>query len=205
MATIGGQLYTAIPFAVELRCLLDYAFAKTALDAFQFWQLFMYHFDLYNNKNGNYWYNARVFGSKSDPVDKFVFGGLITGVILVILIGPFYFFSEFSSFIEPNPVQSGEIEIRLNIKKRVSYADIMNEAKGNSEQALNANVRSNYDETNNACAADDASASQRDGIEFKTYYELAGSNCRLLCDRAPNCYGFEFHQSTGAEGQANCV
>jgi len=138
-------------------------------------------------------------------MDKIIFGGLITGVLLVILIGPFYFFSSFSSFIEPNPVQSGEIEIRLNIKKRVSYADIMDEAKGNGEQALDANVRLKYDEADNACTAVDASAPQRDGIERKTYYGLARSNCRLLCDKAPNCHGFEFYQSSGSEEEANCV
>jgi piezo-type mechanosensitive ion channel component 1/2 len=30
-------VYQAIPFAVELRCLLDFTFSKTSLDIFQFW------------------------------------------------------------------------------------------------------------------------------------------------------------------------
>lgn len=32
-----ATIYMAIPFAVELRCLLDFTFSKTALDNFQFW------------------------------------------------------------------------------------------------------------------------------------------------------------------------
>ena len=62
----------------------------------------MYHFDLYNNKNGNYSYRIKKIGEKSDPMDKFIFGFLITGILLTVLIGPFYFFSEWSTFIEPN-------------------------------------------------------------------------------------------------------
>jgi hypothetical protein len=34
---LGAQIYVAIPFAIEIRCLLDFAFSKTALDNFQFW------------------------------------------------------------------------------------------------------------------------------------------------------------------------
>jgi len=37
---IGLNIYIAIPFLIELRCLLDFTFSKTSLDIFQFWQLF---------------------------------------------------------------------------------------------------------------------------------------------------------------------
>jgi hypothetical protein len=37
LALIGAQVYAAIPFAIEIRCLLDFTFSKTSLDIFQFW------------------------------------------------------------------------------------------------------------------------------------------------------------------------
>lgn len=37
LALIGAQVFMGIPFATEIRCLLDFTFAKTSLDVFQFW------------------------------------------------------------------------------------------------------------------------------------------------------------------------
>lgn len=34
LALIGAQVYMAIPFATEIRCLLDFTFSKTSLDIF---------------------------------------------------------------------------------------------------------------------------------------------------------------------------
>jgi hypothetical protein len=31
-----AQVYNAIPFVIELRCILDFTFSKTSLDVFQF-------------------------------------------------------------------------------------------------------------------------------------------------------------------------
>jgi hypothetical protein len=32
-----NKLYMALPFVVEIRCILDFIFSETALDPFQFW------------------------------------------------------------------------------------------------------------------------------------------------------------------------
>lgn len=37
LALVGANIYGALPFIVEIRCLLDFTFSKTALDIFQFW------------------------------------------------------------------------------------------------------------------------------------------------------------------------
>jgi hypothetical protein len=55
-------VYQAIPFIIELRALLDFTFSKTALDIFQYWQLWQYHYDLYCAKNGNYSYTYKILG-----------------------------------------------------------------------------------------------------------------------------------------------
>jgi len=42
-------------------------------------------------------------------LDKIIFGWLISVVILGMLIGPIYFFSDYGGFIAPNPVTAGAI------------------------------------------------------------------------------------------------
>lgn len=37
LGMIIAQVYNAIPFVIEIRCLLDFTFSKTSLDVFQFW------------------------------------------------------------------------------------------------------------------------------------------------------------------------
>lgn len=37
LALAGANIYGGLPFIVEIRCLLDFTFSKTALDIFQFW------------------------------------------------------------------------------------------------------------------------------------------------------------------------
>ena len=69
----------------------------------------MYHIELFIVKNGNYSYTYKVLGSKTLLLDKIIFGVLIGGVILFLLIGPIYFFSDYGGLIAPNPVQSGLI------------------------------------------------------------------------------------------------
>jgi hypothetical protein len=47
VAKLGSDIYVSIPFAVELRCILDFTMSNTSLDIFQFFQLFNYHYELY--------------------------------------------------------------------------------------------------------------------------------------------------------------
>lgn len=124
IALIGAQVFQAIPFAVEIRCLLDFTFSKTSLDIFQFWQLWQYHFDLYAAKNGNISYTKKVLGSPTALLDKCVFGCLISTVILMLLVGPLIFFSDVGGFIAPNPVLSGDIQYSFVITKLVSERDL---------------------------------------------------------------------------------
>jgi hypothetical protein len=126
----------AIPFAIEVRCVLDFTFSKTALDVFQFWQLFMYHIELYVVKNGNWSYTYKQLGSKTILLDKCIFGVVIGGVILTMLIGPIYFFSDYGGFIAPNPVQTGLIQIAIIVSKSVSVNDLMAGAGGKNHENI---------------------------------------------------------------------
>lgn len=144
IALIGAQVFMAIPFAIEVRCVLDFTFSKTALDVFQFWQLFMYHIELFIVKNGNYSYTYKQLGSKTLLFDKCIFGVVIGGVILTMLIGPIYFFSDYGGFIAPNPVKSGLIQIAIIVTKQVSVNDLMGIGGKNHEYIQSHNFESIY-------------------------------------------------------------
>lgn len=118
---IIAQVYNAIPFVIEIRCLLDFTFSKTSLDVFQFWQLFYYHFELYIGWTGNRWYTIKTLGSPTECFDKFIFGVLIGSGLLFLLIGPFYMFSTSSPLVANNPVIAGKFELNLQINTTVAY------------------------------------------------------------------------------------
>jgi hypothetical protein len=64
---------------------------------------------MYLAKNGNVSYVVKPMGSPTGLFDKCTLGWLIMGIILFLLVGPFYFFSEFSNFIQTNPVFHSKI------------------------------------------------------------------------------------------------
>ena len=80
--------------------------------------------DMYCAKNGNISYAKKVFGSEADPVDKCIFGALFSTIIIALLIGPFYFFSEYGGFTGENPVTSAQLEVSLVISKTVDVKDL---------------------------------------------------------------------------------
>lgn len=69
-AYLMAQVYWALPFIVELRCLTDFTMSRTSLDLFQFWQCFQYHYDMYCAKNSNVCYTVKTLGSETEPFDK---------------------------------------------------------------------------------------------------------------------------------------
>lgn len=118
----------AIPFAVEIRCLLDFNFSKTALDHFQYFQLFGYHVELYMAKwNNKYYMREKVFG-REVIIDDRVLGWIFSFIFFGLMVGPFIFFSEMGGFIQTNPVQSAQIEIGFTVNKTVSRYELINEA-----------------------------------------------------------------------------
>lgn len=56
LSIIRADIFCAIPFLAELRCLLDWVLSKTALDCFQQFALFYYQVDLFKNGCGNDYY-----------------------------------------------------------------------------------------------------------------------------------------------------
>lgn len=81
--------------------------------------------ELYITHFGNQSYVVKVMGV---PVlrDDYILGYVFLIVFLLLLMGPIYFFSEFSQFSVLNPVSSAEISIAIQMAKKLSIADLVN-------------------------------------------------------------------------------
>jgi hypothetical protein len=126
----GPQLaaaYMFVPFAIEIRCLLDYMFSKTALDHFQFYQLYSYHIELYMARwNNHYYHRVKVFGNEV-TIDNKAQGWLCSVIFLGLLIGPFVFFSELGGFVQINPVLDATIDVGFIVNKTISRFELITE------------------------------------------------------------------------------
>lgn len=120
LPNLGALVYAAIPFAIEVRCVLDFTMSKTALDVFQFWQLFQYHVELYNAKNGNRYYGEKRLGLRTDGCEKCLFGVTISSLLLLLLVGPLLLFSTIGGGLgltAPNPVEDAELRLSLVVDR----------------------------------------------------------------------------------------
>jgi hypothetical protein len=62
-------------------------------------------------------------------IDKCVFGVVITGVILTLLVGPLYFFSDIGGFVAPNPITSAAVSYSfLLMRNGTTNAHIQNDS-----------------------------------------------------------------------------
>ena len=62
--------------------------------------------------------------------DEYALGYIFFGVIMLAIMGPLYFFSEFSTFSIKNPVLSSEVSISIIINKTLSVSDLENRMVG---------------------------------------------------------------------------
>ena len=132
----GPQLasaYMQIPFAVEIRCLIDYLPSKTSLDHFQFFQCYGYYVELYMARwNNDYYHRMKVFG-REVTFDNKIQGCVCMLIFMSLVVGPFLFFSEMLGFTENNPVLSAEIDIGFQVNKTVSRWELITKGHDTSE------------------------------------------------------------------------
>lgn len=57
-------------------------------------------------------------------MDKLIFGWVISAVMLLLLFGPIFFFSEFGMFIQDNPVKHAGLELAFVVNKTLSKSDL---------------------------------------------------------------------------------
>lgn len=72
--------------------------------------LYMYHYELFASKIGNSYYNMKPLGSAVTLDEKCLFGGLVTTIILILIIGPLILFSNLMpGLVTFNPVISADV------------------------------------------------------------------------------------------------
>lgn len=88
----------------------------------------------------NKWYTIKDIGSVTPCLDKFIFGVLISSVILFLVIGPFYIFCSLSPLVTYNEVLDGQIKLAFQINKTIGFMP----AKGRVEENAN-KLNSSYE------------------------------------------------------------
>lgn len=84
-------------------------------------------------KCGNDSYVTKVFGAEVLIMD-YITGYAILIFLLLILIGPIVFFSEYA-FIETNPVTKASVQVALVVSKTLKKSDLINRSVWKWEKA----------------------------------------------------------------------
>ena len=126
IAFIGTQIFTNIPYVIEIRCLLDWFMMKTSLDLFQSFSLFYYHLEIFTSLPANNWYVMKKLGEPPEKVEKCVMGCLFSWIIMALVFGPFILFSESSPFVADNPVKHGAVALNFMVNKTMVINSINN-------------------------------------------------------------------------------
>jgi len=93
-------------------------------------------------------------------LDKCLFGVLISSILLLFLVGPVLFFSEYGGFITNNPVKAGTISLQLIVSKNTSYQDLMDNSYERNPNPYN---ETRFNETLFMLGGEESSASQANG------------------------------------------
>ena len=89
---------------------------------------------MFSNWTGNRFYVIKTLGSPTECLDKFIFGVLISSVLLFLLMGPFYLFSTMSPLVDFNPVTQGSFHINLQVNKTIGFDAKRGQTKKNLEE-----------------------------------------------------------------------
>lgn len=111
---ISGDLlfaWTQIPFVMVFKVLIDWTLSKTSLDIWQWFKFTNLHYDLYMYRCGNFAYTKKKTGSPIDKIEKCLCGWLCVTIIVVLLIGPLYLFSDIGTTL--NPVVDIDVSLKL--------------------------------------------------------------------------------------------
>lgn len=76
---------------------------------------------MFTGWTGNKWYVIKTLGEPTECLDKFIFGVLISSVLLFLLMGPFYLFSTMSPLVDFNPVTQGSFHLNLQVNKTIGF------------------------------------------------------------------------------------
>jgi len=106
-----------IPFIFELRTIIDWTYAKSALDVYQWIKLSQIQADLYKAKCNNLFYMKKKVGAPLPSWYRYLLGIFLMFLILALSLGPMFLFSSFDIFGDYNPVQGVTIQLSLVVDK----------------------------------------------------------------------------------------
>eukprot|EP00928_Gymnodinium_smaydae_P042705 TRINITY_DN28719_c0_g1_i1.p1 TRINITY_DN28719_c0_g1~~TRINITY_DN28719_c0_g1_i1.p1 ORF type:complete len:2434 (-),score=419.29 TRINITY_DN28719_c0_g1_i1:49-6879(-) len=124
------KVYMVLPFIHELRVLTDWTISKSSLNVFMWFKLEDAHNNLYRTKlemDGREWPPP---GIPRPLWEKALYGGGFIFVLLVVMIGPVWFFSSLNFMLVENLVYSGQLAVRLEVRSNkdgaVRVVDLFN-------------------------------------------------------------------------------
>ena len=62
-------------------------------------QLYLYHYHIYGANQSNRYYDSRKLGAPNEKLDKIIFGGIVGSLFIIMFVGPFLMFSDFSGLV----------------------------------------------------------------------------------------------------------
>ena len=111
----SSLIYQSIPFLFELRAILDWCLTDTSLDLWMWLKVEHCYAKLFLTKcNMTYRRNSKdvLRGTQPQPfLWKFLFGWLIFGAILLLILGPIIIFSGLNPGLRNNPVIETEVHL----------------------------------------------------------------------------------------------
>ncbi len=111
------QVYVNIPMMMEVSTLMDYTMGKTTLDLWWTNQIFQYHSDFYIAKVANREYNLKELGKPVTGFNKICYGSFCSMVVMSLLIGPFFLFSEMGGMTSYNPIEQSQMQIWIEVNE----------------------------------------------------------------------------------------
>ena len=116
------SLYRGLPFAFELRTMLDWTFTETSLSLFQWLKFEDIYAELFITKVTQMVYQRHPLGKKIGRCDK-IFQG-ICGILMIILIIllPLIIFSSLNPTQEKNDINTMSVEIGISVDDHSYYS-----------------------------------------------------------------------------------
>lgn len=110
-----------MPFLLELKSFLDFTYTKTSLMFSQWLQVNFIYTEMFSAQCNNPPMMKKYLGEKVDACTKCLCGCCCSGFILIMLAGPFLFFSNLSAFAQYNLVTDAAADLNLRFNNIETY------------------------------------------------------------------------------------
>lgn len=113
LASIASAIILAIPFLPQLKVIMDWAFVKTSLNLFQWFQLEDFQQVFYSSKMNMKALTRSRVGQRVACLKKFCMGWFCQFIILLVIFLPMILFSSLNKMGFVNPIISMQFTVGL--------------------------------------------------------------------------------------------